>query len=81
MQGGTGPTGSVGPSSLPTGAIVQFGGNFAPTGFLVCDGTVYQNTSYPALSSVIGTAYGGTLGSTFKVPDFQSSRNTYLIKT
>ena len=39
----------------PIGAIQMFGGAAAPVNFLLCDGTVYPNASFPALASVLGT--------------------------
>src|SRR3990167_386665 len=56
-----------------TGAIVQYGGSSAPSGWVICDGTAYDVTTAPylALWSVIGTTYGGTGQSDFKVPDLR----------
>jgi microcystin-dependent protein len=55
----------------PVGSIIAFGGVAAPTGYLICDGAIYASTSYPALFSVIGYAYGGSAGN-FNVPDLQT---------
>ena len=42
-----------------------------PSGYLLCDGTQYNNSIYPNLVAVIGTTYGGSSGTTFNVPNFQ----------
>jgi microcystin-dependent protein len=54
----------------PIGAIQMFGGATAPVGFLLCDGTTYLKTDYPALSTVLGTIYGGD-STHFAVPDLK----------
>jgi microcystin-dependent protein len=48
-----------------------------PTGWILCDGRVYQASRYPLLSSVLGNSYGGTsitgdfphYTGTIKIPD------------
>lgn len=40
-----------------------------PAGWLVCDGTGYATTAYPALYDVIGTTFGSSGG--FQVPDLR----------
>jgi len=37
--------------------------------YLIKNGAVYNNSTYPALASVLGNAFGGTPGLTFAVPD------------
>ena len=64
-------TATSGLSLVPVGSILPFGGSAAPNGFLLCDGTEYNSSTYPALFNVIGTAYGGS-GTTFKVPDLRT---------
>lgn len=55
---------------VPTGAMLDFAGSTAPTGFLLCDGAAVSRTTYSALFAVIGTTYGAGNGSTtFNVPD------------
>jgi microcystin-dependent protein len=54
----------------PTGVIVEYGGSAAPTGWLLCDGTAINRTTYAKLFAVIGTTYGvGDNSTTFNVPD------------
>lgn len=55
---------------MPTGAMLEYAGSAAPTGWLLCDGTAVSRTTYAALFAVLGTAYGAGDGSTtFNVPD------------
>lgn len=53
------------------GEIMMFAGNFAPTGYAACDGSLLPISSYTALFSVIGTYYGGDGITTFGLPDFR----------
>ena len=54
----------------PIGSIQMFGGASAPVNFLICDGTQYLNSDYPALAAVLGTSYGGD-ATHFNVPDMK----------
>jgi microcystin-dependent protein len=57
---------------LPAGAILDFGGTAAPTGFLACDGAAVSRTTFDALFAAIGITWGAGDGSTtFNVPNFQ----------
>ena len=55
---------------VPPGTIVAYGGEKAPTGWVVCDGTELGKTDYADLFAIIGTAYGSTT-TTFNVPDLE----------
>lgn len=67
------PTPVVPPAPVPTGGIMAYGGTSAPTGFLMCDGSAVSRTTYAALFTAIGTAFGGGDGSTtFNVPDLRA---------
>ena len=57
--------------SNPTGVVVPFAGASVPTGWLLCDGTGYVATDYPALFALIGYTFGGSAGS-FHVPNLQN---------
>ena len=61
-------------SSIPTGAVLPFAYSFTsgntPSGWLICDGTQYSTSAYPALYALIGTSYGSGVG-TFAVPNLQ----------
>lgn len=57
---------------VPTGSLLMFGAAAAPTGYLLCDGTVVSRVTYSALFAVIGTAYGAGDGvNTFSLPDLR----------
>lgn len=56
--------------SIPVGTIAMYIATTAPTGWLLCDGTGYATTSYPALYAVLGTTYGSSGG--FQVPNLKS---------
>jgi microcystin-dependent protein len=65
-------------AGVPVGAIFPYAGTTAPTGYLLCDGTEYEEYRFRELSSIIGTVYNGAsplLGSpkgiTFRVPDLR----------
>jgi microcystin-dependent protein len=51
------------------GSIVTFAGAAAPTGWLLCDGTIYNISTYPNLFAVISNTYGGDGVTTFAVPN------------
>lgn len=53
------------------GEIRAFGGNFAPVGWNMCDGSLLQISEYNALYALIGTTYGGDGNTTFAVPDLR----------
>jgi microcystin-dependent protein len=53
--------------------IRMFGGNFAPTGWALCDGQLLPISQNTALFSLLGTMYGGNGQSTFALPDLQGS--------
>ena len=53
------------------GLIVQFGGNFAPRGWALCNGQLLAISSHSALFSILGTTYGGDGVSTFGLPDLR----------
>ncbi len=53
------------------GTIIHVAYGSAPNGYLKCDGATYLRTEYPDLFAVIGTIYGSTDSTNFKVPNFQ----------
>lgn len=57
-------------SSVPPGAMMQFAGSSAPSGWLLCAGQSLSATTYAALFAVIGYTYGGSGGS-FSLPDLR----------
>jgi microcystin-dependent protein len=57
---------------LPAGLIVEYGGDTAPSGWLMCDGAAVSRGVYSDLLSAIGNTYGPGDGlTTFNVPNFQ----------
>ena len=54
------------------GMIKIFGGNFAPTGWLMCNGQLLSIAQNTALFSLLGTTYGGDGVTTFALPNLQS---------
>lgn len=65
----TGDGGSI----APVGTVVAYAGVTAPAGWLLCDGTSYKKSLYPALAAVLGAT-----GESFSVPDL---RGRFLMGT
>jgi microcystin-dependent protein len=53
------------------GEIRMFGGNFAPAGWMFCDGALIPIAQNDVLFQLIGTTYGGDGVNTFAVPDLR----------
>jgi microcystin-dependent protein len=53
------------------GEIRMFGGNFAPLGWLFCDGSIIPISENETLFQLIGTTYGGDGQNTFGLPDLR----------
>jgi microcystin-dependent protein len=49
----------------------MFGGNFAPAGWMFCNGQLLPISEYETLFQLIGTTYGGDGQSTFALPDLR----------
>jgi microcystin-dependent protein len=49
----------------------MFAGNFAPAGWMFCDGSTLAISEYDTLFQLIGTTYGGDGQSTFQLPDLR----------
>jgi len=61
------PTSTV----VPAGSLIMYGGIFAPSGWLTCDGSAVSRTTYSTLFAAIGTNFGSGDGSTtFNLPNF-----------
>ncbi len=52
--------------------IRMFAGNFAPRGWLFCNGSLQAIANNTALFALIGTIYGGDGQTTFGLPDLRS---------
>lgn len=66
--------------SMPVGSIMWFAGSTAPTGWILCNGATYTNSTYPNLVAVIGTTFGGTPGTNFMVPNISATTGAYYIR-
>jgi microcystin-dependent protein len=53
------------------GEIRMFGGNFAPAGWMLCEGQILPISENEVLFELIGTTYGGDGESTFALPDLR----------
>lgn len=53
-------------------SIILWPLNWAPAGYLLCQGQELLVNQYPALYSLIGQTYGGSGQSTFKLPDLRT---------
>jgi len=53
------------------GEIRMFAGNFAPSGWFFCDGSILSISEYEVLFTLLGTTYGGNGTTTFALPDLR----------
>jgi microcystin-dependent protein len=53
------------------GEIRMFAGNFAPAGWMFCEGQLLAISEYEILFNLIGTTYGGDGQTTFALPDLR----------
>lgn len=53
------------------GEIRMFGGNFAPAGWMFCEGQLLPISENETLFQLIGTTYGGDGENTFALPDLR----------
>lgn len=58
-------------SSPYVGEIAQFGFNFTPNGWAMCNGQLLSIAEYEVLYYLIGTTYGGDGQSTYALPDLR----------
>lgn len=56
-------------SEVFIGSIQPFGFDFAPRGWMICNGRLLSIAQYDALFALIGTTYGGDGVTTFAIPD------------
>ena len=59
------------------GEIRIFAGNFAPNGWMFCEGQVLPISEHETLFQLIGTTYGGDGESTFALPDLRGRLPTH----
>jgi microcystin-dependent protein len=55
----------------PVGSVTAYALATPPAGWLLCDGTVHDISSYPALGAGLGSTYGGNGTTTFAVPNLK----------
>jgi microcystin-dependent protein len=55
----------------PVGSVTAYALDTPPAGWLLCDGTVHNISSYPALGAGLGSTYGGNGTTTFAVPNLK----------
>jgi microcystin-dependent protein len=60
------------------GQVLTFGGNFAPQGYLACNGQSVPISQYETLFQLIGTTYGGDGVQTFNVPDLRGRTPVHM---
>ncbi len=53
------------------GEIRMFAGNFAPSGWMLCQGQLLPIAEYETLFNLIGTSYGGDGQNNFGLPDLR----------
>ena len=56
---------------VPSGAVFCIAVASVPSGYLECNGQSVSRTTFAALFAIIGTQYGASNSSTFKVPDLR----------
>jgi microcystin-dependent protein len=60
------------------GEIRMFAGNFAPAGWMFCEGQLLPISENETLFNLIGTTYGGDGQSTFALPDLRGRLPVHL---
>lgn len=61
-------------TAVPPGGMIFYGAATAPTGFLLCDGSLVSRATYATLFGIISTTYGAGDGlTTFGLPDMQGA--------
>lgn len=56
--------------SLPIGTVIAMAANYAPSGYVLCNGSAVSRSTYSDLFDKIGTTYGSGNGSTtFNLPN------------
>lgn len=71
LLGNATPRRYSGPMQPIIGQIIMFSGNFAPRGWMLCDGQSLNIADYRALYDIIGTKFGGDGVTVFDLPDMR----------
>jgi microcystin-dependent protein len=66
-------------TTICIGHILLFAGNFAPVGWLPCDGRKLLIREHMALYSIIGDTYGGDGRTEFSLPKFPNMQQAIYI--
>ena len=63
-------------AKLPVGTILYYAGttNHLPSDWKLCNGMALSRTTYPELYAFLGTKYGSSHSSDFKVPNLSGNR-------
>src|SRR5215469_7339391 len=56
---------------FPAGLILPYGGDTAPTGAYICDGSTKNRVTDARLYNAIGVKFGAPDGNTFNLPDIR----------
>src|SRR5262245_2074119 len=64
-------SGSIDPNLPYLGEVMAFAGNFAPSGWALCQGQLLSIAQNTALFALLGTTYGGDGRTTFALPDLR----------
>lgn len=56
---------------VPVGTIIMSASDDTPTGYLPCEGGLYDRTEYADLFASIGTSWGTTASDNFAIPDLR----------
>lgn len=74
VKGDVGPAGAQGiaGANVPTGVVLDYAGQVAPAGFVLCDGGFYApaDPTYAPLFNIIGYLYGQDGSGNFRTPPF-----------
>lgn len=57
--------------AIPVGTLAMYGAERDPEGWMRCDGRLLDRNAYAKLFAAIGTAYGSTSSSNFRLPDIR----------
>lgn len=60
-----------GKAATLTGEIKMWPTSTPPTGYLLCQGGTFQSTTFLALATLLGDAFGTHTGTTYYLPDFR----------
>lgn len=58
-------------AQTPRGTIIAYGGDKAPNGWLLCDGSIQNTSQYPGLAAVLGNKFGTPGAGKFRLPDLR----------